>query len=79
MIACQFALYPLGVEHLSPMIDAAVGELRALGLQVQVGPMSSQVTGESGLVFEGLRRAFEVAAGQGHVVMTVTVSNACPV
>jgi hypothetical protein len=40
--------------------------------------MSTQVTGDTALVFEGLKRAFDVAAREGHVVMTVTVSNACP-
>jgi uncharacterized protein YqgV (UPF0045/DUF77 family) len=78
MISCQFALYPLGTEHLGPAIDAAVSEMRSLGLEVDVGSMGTQVTGESDTVFEGLRRAFEAAANQGHVVMTVTVSNACP-
>jgi uncharacterized protein YqgV (UPF0045/DUF77 family) len=79
MISCQFSLYPLGVEDLSPAIDAAVAEMRAMGLELDVGPMSTQVTGETGAVFEGLRRAFEAVAGEGHVVMTVTVSNACPI
>jgi hypothetical protein len=31
MISCQFSLYRLGVEDLSPAIDAAVAEMRALG------------------------------------------------
>jgi uncharacterized protein YqgV (UPF0045/DUF77 family) len=79
MIACQFSLYALGVEDLSPAIDAAVAEMRALGLELSVGSMSSQVSGDTDIVFEGLKRAFEVAARERHVVMTVTVSNACPV
>jgi uncharacterized protein YqgV (UPF0045/DUF77 family) len=79
MISCQFSLYPLGVKDLSPAIDAAVAEMRSLGLELSVGSMSSQVTGDADLVFVGLKRAFEVAAREGHVVMTVTVSNACPV
>jgi uncharacterized protein YqgV (UPF0045/DUF77 family) len=79
MISCQFSLYPLGVADLSPAIDAAVAEMKALGLHLDVGSMSTQVSGDAGLVFEGLKRAFDVAASEGHVVMTVTVSNACPV
>jgi uncharacterized protein YqgV (UPF0045/DUF77 family) len=78
MISCQFSLYPLGVEDLSPAIDAAVAEMRALGLDLDVGTMSTLVTGDAGLVFEGLRRAFDAVTREGHVVMTVTVSNACP-
>jgi uncharacterized protein YqgV (UPF0045/DUF77 family) len=78
MISCQFSLYPLGTEDLSPAIDAAIAELRGLGLETDVGPMSTYVSGETETVFRGLRRAFEVAAQDGRVVMTVTVSNACP-
>lgn len=78
MISCQFSLYSLGVVDLSPSIEAAVAELRRLGLDTDVGPMSTYVAGEAGTVFQGLRRAFEVAAQEGHVVMTITVSNACP-
>jgi uncharacterized protein YqgV (UPF0045/DUF77 family) len=79
MISCQFSLYPLGVQDLGPPIDAAVVELASLGLETEVGPMSTYVTGNSGLIFEGLRRAFDAAVREGHVVMTVTVSNACPI
>ena len=78
MISCQFSLYPLGTEILGPAIDAAVGELRSLGLETEVGPMSTYVTGEGAVIFEGLRRAFDAVAREGGVVMTVTVSNACP-
>jgi len=78
MISCQFSLYPLGVADLSPAIEAAVGEFRRLGLETNVGPMSTYVSGDAESVFHGLRRAFEVAAQAGHVVLTVTVSNACP-
>ena len=78
MISCQFALYPLGVEDLSQAIETAIAEIGGLGLRVDVGPMASQVVGDTALVFEGLKRAFEVAARESHVVMTVTISNACP-
>jgi uncharacterized protein YqgV (UPF0045/DUF77 family) len=78
MISCQFSLYPLGVESLSPAIAAAVAELKRVGLEPEVGPMSTYVAGETAAVFEGLRRAFEVAAAAGGIVMSVTLSNACP-
>jgi uncharacterized protein YqgV (UPF0045/DUF77 family) len=79
MISCQFSLYPLGVDDLGPAIDTAVTGMQTLGLELQVGAMSTTVTGEASVVFEGLRRAFEAVAADGHVVMTVTVSNACPI
>jgi uncharacterized protein YqgV (UPF0045/DUF77 family) len=78
MISCQFSLYPLGVEDLGPAIVAAVAELRSSGLDAEIGPMSTYVTGETDAVFDGLNRAFAAAAREAHVVMTVTLSNACP-
>jgi hypothetical protein len=41
--------------------------------------MSTIVTGDAAAVFRALEAAFLQAAAHGHVVMTVTVSNACPV
>jgi hypothetical protein len=35
--------------------------------------------GESDFIFAALGEAFANAAGMGQVVMTITVSNACPV
>jgi uncharacterized protein YqgV (UPF0045/DUF77 family) len=78
VVSCQFALYPLGVEDIGPAIDAALAEVRQAGLQVDVGPMSTYMTGDSAALFEGLRRAFDVAAREAQIVMTVTMSNACP-
>jgi len=48
-------------------------------LEPQVGPMSTIVTGEDQLIFAALGDAFAKAAEVGQVVMTVTVSNACPI
>jgi hypothetical protein len=41
--------------------------------------MSTIVIGEVKDVFVALHEAFDRAAATGHVVMTVTVSNACPI
>jgi uncharacterized protein YqgV (UPF0045/DUF77 family) len=79
VIAAQVALYPLRQERLTPAIEAFDRALTGAGLAVTVGPMSTVVTGEADRVFDGLGAAFLRAAATGHVVMTVTVSNACPV
>jgi uncharacterized protein YqgV (UPF0045/DUF77 family) len=79
MISCQFSLYPLGVEQLGPVIDNALVALQAPGLEIETGPMSTMVLGETAAVFAALERAFVAASGEGPVVMTVTLSNACPV
>jgi hypothetical protein len=44
-----------------------------------MGPMSTTVVGEVDAIFSALRDGFARAAVTGHVVMTVAVSNACPV
>ena len=41
--------------------------------------MSTIVTGENQVIFAALGDAFAKAAEVGQVVMTITVSNACPV
>jgi len=41
--------------------------------------MSTTVTGEIGIMFTALADAFAKAATNGQVVMTITISNACPV
>jgi uncharacterized protein YqgV (UPF0045/DUF77 family) len=78
-VSAQIAIYPLRQERLTPAIDAVRAALTARGLAPEMGPMSTTVTGEADTVFAALREAFERAAAAGHVVMTVTVSNACPI
>ena len=78
-VSAQISLYPLRQERLSPAIEELNGRLAAAGLQPVVGPMSTLVTGDAEALFGALRDAFLQVAGTGHVVMTVTVSNACPV
>ncbi len=78
-ISAQVSIYPLRQEHLSPAIDAVKAELEAHGLRPEVGTMSTQVTGEAERVFAALHDAFVRVATHGQVVMTVTLSNACPV
>jgi uncharacterized protein YqgV (UPF0045/DUF77 family) len=78
-ISVQISVYPLRQEHLSPTVNAVEAELNAHGLRPEVGGMSTQVVGETEVVFAALRDAFMRVANSGQVVMTVTVSNACPV
>lgn len=76
-VSCEFSLYPLKTEHLSPPIDAAVAVLERHGLRVETGPMSSLVSGPLGTVFAALAEAF-AAAAEDRLVLVATVSNACP-
>lgn len=77
--SAQISVYPLRQEHLGPAVETVRETLEAHGLRAQVGPMSTIVTGETGIVFAALAEAFDKAARAGEVVMTLTVSNACPV
>jgi uncharacterized protein YqgV (UPF0045/DUF77 family) len=79
IISAQLSIYPLRQERLTPAIQAVSSALADAGLQPEVGPMSTLVTGDTEVVFTALHRAFVQTAATGHVVMTVTVSNACPV
>ena len=79
IISAQVAIYPLRQDRLTPAIAAVSAALQDAGLRTEVGPMSTIVTGEAATVFRALEAAFVRAGAVGHVVMTVTVSNACPV
>jgi uncharacterized protein YqgV (UPF0045/DUF77 family) len=78
-ISAQVAIYPLRQEHLSPAIDALRAAFDVQGVVADVGPMSTTVVGDVERVFTALRDGFVRAAASGHVVMSVTLSNACPV
>jgi len=78
-ISAQVSMYPLRQEHLSPAIEALTDALNTVGVHPEVGPMSTLVTGEANAIFAALYEGFIRAAATGHVVMTVTFSNACPI
>lgn len=79
IVSAQIAVYPLRQERLTPAITAVSAALQEAGLRPEVGAMSTVVTGEAPTVFAALHEGFVRAGAAGHVVMTVTVSNACPV
>jgi len=77
-ISAQVSLYPLRQPELAPSIAAMIDALRARGLDVKPGTMSTLVSGETDAVFEGLKAAFGSAAARGDVVMVLSLSNCCP-
>ncbi len=78
-IAAQVSLYPLRQDTLTPAIEEALQIFRAHALDVEPGAMSTLVSGDDVAVFAALQEAFRHVAEQGHVVMVVTFSNACPI
>ncbi|MGB8414546.1 MAG: YkoF family thiamine/hydroxymethylpyrimidine-binding protein [Candidatus Binatus sp.] len=76
-VSAQISVYPLRQEHLGPAVESVRSALEEHRLTPHVGPMSTTVTGESGIMFAALADAFTKAASSGELVMTITISNAC--
>ena len=77
-IQAEISLYPLRCSDLTRPIRQFIELLENNKLKVELGPMSSLIAGDSQVVFESLREAFEQLAKEYEVVMTVKISNACP-
>jgi uncharacterized protein YqgV (UPF0045/DUF77 family) len=74
----QVSLYPLRQESLSPSIEGAIRIFKEHRLQVEIGPMSTWIAGDDETVLAAIQKAYRKAASSGAVVMTLTLSNACP-
>jgi len=77
-VQAEIRLYPLRQNELTKPIQQFVQVLKNNKLYVKTGTMSSFVTGDSRVVFESLREAFEQLAKKYEVVVSATISNACP-
>jgi uncharacterized protein YqgV (UPF0045/DUF77 family) len=77
-VQAEISLYPLRQNELTKPIQQFVQVLENYKLQVKTGSMSSFVTGDSQVVFEGLQEVFELLAKEYELVMTAKISNACP-
>lgn len=77
IVTVEVSLYPIGQGDFRA-VDAAIEALRAAGLEPEVRPMHSDITGDAEVIFPALARAFSEAARFGGAVMHVTVSNSCP-
>jgi uncharacterized protein YqgV (UPF0045/DUF77 family) len=78
-LTAQVSIYPLRQNRLSPAINRALDIFREHGLEVTAGSMSSLVSGPDEALFAALKDAFQQTASQGDIVMSLTLSNACPV
>jgi len=77
-VQAEISLYPLRQNELVTPIRQFIQVLENKKLKVELGPMSTLVTGDSKVVFENLQKAFERLAEEYEVVMTAKISNACP-
>jgi len=63
---------------MTPAIGEALEIFERWGLRVNPGPMSTVVTGDDVQVFAALQEIYRLNADRGPVILTVTLSNACP-
>jgi uncharacterized protein YqgV (UPF0045/DUF77 family) len=77
LIGATVAVYPFQSDS-TAAIHRSIEALEACGVEVVTGPMSTLVMGTADQVFAALRGAYDAAASTGAAVVTVTVSNACP-
>jgi len=77
-VRAEISLYPLKTTGLSSPIDEFCRILQSQGLEVQIGPMSSSVSGECKDLFKAVQKAFEQLAEKYQVVINAKISNACP-
>ena len=78
-VAAEVSVYPVGEPHLVHPVQAFVSVLKEHGCEVEVGPMSTIVKGESSDIFEALRVGYERACDKGGFLLTVKACNVCPV
>ena len=74
-VMAEVAIYPLREPEIGPAILEFVEDLRAQGLEVQAGPLSSLVSGESEQVFEALKSAYTRASRERQVILRVVISS----
>jgi len=77
-VQAEISLYPLRTCELSEPIERFCHILTESGCEVIPGSMSTQVDGETNTIFDSIRDAFQAVAGDGKVVVTLKISNACP-
>lgn len=77
-VRAEISVYPLRMTELSGPVGEFCRILRAQGLEVQIGPMSSSIAGECKDLFNAIQEAFERLAEKYQVVVTIKISNACP-
>jgi uncharacterized protein YqgV (UPF0045/DUF77 family) len=77
-IQAEISLYPLRCSDLTRPIRQFIELLENNKLKTDIGPMSSLISGDSRVVFESLREAFEQLTKEYELVMTAKISNACP-
>jgi len=77
-VQAEVSLYPLRTTDLSEPIEAFCGLLKRRGLEINMGSMSTRISGDHRKVFAAIEGAFAEVAQRHEVAMTLKISNACP-
>ena len=77
-VEMEVSLYPLADEYIEHPVHDFVDVLKSHGCEVENGPLSSIVKGESSKVFEALRLGYEKAAQKSGCVLIIKACNICP-
>lgn len=75
LIQAELSLYPLKQPDMAPSIFAFVRELEAAGVEIEIGRMSSVITGERPAVFSAIERAYAAVETHGRHVLVVKLMN----
>lgn len=76
-IQAEVSLYPLRTEELAGPIAAFCEALVRSGLEVQLGSMSTRISGDLDRILAGLGAAFGQVAERHDLVLVVKLSNCC--
>ncbi len=74
-VQAEVSFYPLKAQDVTREITAFVDALRARGVEVELGPLSALVRGESGAVFDALKHAYAACASHGTAALVVKYVN----
>lgn len=74
-IQAEISVYPLGQHDLTAQIENFVRWLECPGLTLEIGPLSTLVTGESTVLFDALEQAYALIAENGRCVLLVKIIN----
>ena len=78
-IQAEISLYTLGEKSQLPAINDLINVLIKHGIEIEPGRMSSIISGDASILFPALQEAFETVSEDSQIVMTLKISNACPV
>lgn len=73
----QASLFPMEADDPDAVINHSIDVLKSMGVECDVGPVSTEFSAEDDQLWACLRAAYEAACRHGgEVAMTITITNA---